>query len=133
MSGNYILDELGNPVLEPDVIKWAQWFDKRTGDDPVDDTTWRVGADHIGSTFVSTVFLGLDQNFAGGLPVLWETLVRGGQLDQEGERYNSRDEAKQGHAHWVARVKELPSQKAATGIFSPPGQGQPSTAGRHRK
>ncbi len=107
MSDSYILDQRGEPVLEPDIIKWAKWLGKPSADDPIDGATWRVGADHVGSTFVSTVFLGLDHAFNGGPPILWETLVRGGELDGEGDRYCSRASAKEGHARWLGKVKEL--------------------------
>jgi len=45
---------------------------------------------------VSTVFLGLDHSFEGS-PVLFETLVSGGNLDEEMDRYHSWEEAVKGH------------------------------------
>lgn len=67
---------------------------------------WRhVGIDEIGASTVSTVFLGLDHAHNGGPPVLWETMVFGGDLDGEQERYTSRADAVAGHAAMVARVK----------------------------
>ncbi len=107
MSGNYILDERGQPQLEPDVIEWAKWFEKRSVSDPVGGTSWRVGYDQIGNVHVSTVFLGLDHAFNGGPSILWETLVRGGELDGDGDRYCSRASAEDGHARWVEKIKEL--------------------------
>jgi hypothetical protein len=47
---------------------------------------------------VSTVFLGLDHNFSGaGPPVLYETMVFGGDLDHFQQRYPTRGEAAEGH------------------------------------
>lgn len=46
----YTLDENGNPVVEPDLMKWAQWME----------TAQRHVADEtIGEARISTVFLGL--------------------------------------------------------------------------
>ena len=39
-----------------------------------------------------------------GRPILYETMVFGGVLDQECERYYTRAEAIKGHAAMVARV-----------------------------
>lgn len=55
------------PVPEPDVVKWARWFE--TADRVVAQT-------EVGGYFVSTVFLGLDHRFVGeGPPILFETMV----------------------------------------------------------
>ena len=56
---------------------------------------------------VSTVFLGMDHNFgATGPPLLFETMVFGGELDQECERWPNEVAALAGHDQWVARVRE---------------------------
>lgn len=60
------------PVLEPDLLKWAHWFE--TADRRVEYTRrYRVT--------VSTVFLGLDHSFDRGTPILFETMVFGGRHD----------------------------------------------------
>lgn len=57
-----------------------------------------------GDCEVSTVFLGIDHGFTGdGPPVLFESLVFGGDLDGECERYCTWQEAEEGHAAMVAR------------------------------
>jgi hypothetical protein len=71
----YILDEHGNPKLEPDLITWATWYEN--GDNR------RVAVTEVGEAKVSTVFLGLDHNWSGGPPVLWETMIFGGRLSGE--------------------------------------------------
>ncbi|MEI6177668.1 MAG: hypothetical protein WCS43_12315 [Verrucomicrobiota bacterium] len=55
----YTLNENGTPVHEPDLKKWASWF--QTADR-------KVALETIGETKVSTVFLGLDHNFTGEGP-----------------------------------------------------------------
>lgn len=70
-NGRYILDKRGRPIREPDLTKWATWFEKSG-------KSRCVGCTHIGDATVSTVFLGLDHSFGGGgLPVLWETIIFG--------------------------------------------------------
>lgn len=46
---------------------------------------------------VSTVFLSLDHGWGEGAPVLFETLVFGGQHDGRMNRYTSWDDAERGH------------------------------------
>src|SRR6266481_6098484 len=96
---HYILDGSGNPIFEPDVIKWAQWFEKTE--------CRRVAKERIGDSEISTVFLGLDHNFgAEGPPVLWETMVFGGKLNGEEDRCGgSREQAEAMHQAMVQRVK----------------------------
>lgn len=98
--GYWILDERGEPV-PADAETWGFWFesaDRHVADDADEQTGWRV----------STVFIGLDHNFSNaGPPVLWETLVFGGPLDGEMERYTSRADALEGHRAMCARVTEV--------------------------
>lgn len=106
MLMNYILDEAGNPVEEPDIIKWAKWFE--THNRTVIQTAFKDQG-----IAVSTVFLGLNHQFGNGAPLLWETMVFD-QLPSFAEsycdRYSSLEEAKAGHqkaVEWViANLKE---------------------------
>ena len=50
---------------------------------------------------VSTVFLGLDHGFGAEEPVLFETMIFGGEYDEYCERYCTWDEAVEGHAKAV--------------------------------
>ena len=55
---------------------------------------------------MSTVFLGLNHAVSeNGPPLLFETMVFGGQLDSEQERYTTWEEAELGHSAMVARVQ----------------------------
>jgi hypothetical protein len=99
MNDRYILDESGNPQPCADLATWARAFD---------------GTRHIAMTDVdssvaakvSTVFLGLDHRFGGeGPPIVFETMVFGGALDGEQERYCTKAEALAGHEKMVARVR----------------------------
>jgi hypothetical protein len=66
---------------------------------------WQL-RDAVGDAVVSTVFIALDHAFGNGPPVLFETLIFGGPLSDEGERYCTKAEAEAGHAKWIQRVKE---------------------------
>lgn len=60
----------------------------------------------VGDSKISTVFLGLDHSFGSSSPVLWETMVFGGELDQEQDRCSgSREQAEAMHARMVEKVK----------------------------
>lgn len=61
----------------------------------------------IGECEVSTVFLSHNHSYTDGPPVLWETLVFGGNLAGERDRYTSYDDALEGHKNMVVRVMEL--------------------------
>jgi hypothetical protein len=66
MLGHYILVDQ-SVVEEPDLIKWAEDFESANR---------IVNQHYVGSYFISTVFLGLDHNFAlRGPPKLFETMV----------------------------------------------------------
>jgi hypothetical protein len=98
--GMYVLDDDGNPMPERDVLAWGQWFDSHSN--RVALTEFRWGG-------VSTIFLGLDHSFnffamddpLNYKPVLWETMIFGGPLDQSQRRYTSKEEALEGHRQMV--------------------------------
>ena len=99
MSELYILDEKGRPKPEPDAAKWGQWFETANRS---------VARDKIGDVVISTVFLGLNHAFVGGPPILWETMVFGGPMDQEDDRCSgSREQAETMHNEMVERVRVL--------------------------
>lgn len=62
------------------------------------------GEDLPGEVHVSTVFLGMDHGF-GGMPLLFETMIFGGELDQFQDRYPTWDMAVAGHAEALASAK----------------------------
>lgn len=96
MSGKYILDGK-KAVLCEDLITWAKWMEE---------TPRRHVADNnVNGIRVSTIFLSIDHQFGGGPPLLFETLVFGGPLHHEMERYSTWEEAEKGHAEMVAKVQ----------------------------
>ena len=93
---NYILKN-GIPVPEPDLMTWARSFEKT---DRVIEQTM------IGDVKVSTVFLGLDHQFGSGPPLLFETMIFGGDHDQDQWRYATLGQAKTKHFRIVDAIKE---------------------------
>ena len=97
MSKYYIWkDKEAIPIV--DVIEWATWFEKNER---------RVGFTEIRDVEVSTVFLGLDHSF-GVIeePLIFETMVFGGPLDQDQEHYSTWDQAEEGHKRMVEKVRQ---------------------------
>ncbi len=84
------------PVPCHDLLKWAKWFEK---------SNKCVATTKIKSYFVSTIFLGLNHNFDGDRPLLFETIVFNPNRDQEIQRYCTWDEAVAGHKAMVSLVR----------------------------
>ena len=94
MSGYYML--IGTkPVPVSTVTEWAIWFEK----------AGRVASDYVGDVHISTVFLGIDHSFGSGPPLLFETMIFGGDHDGYQERFRTWDEAAAGHKIALALVK----------------------------
>ena len=102
MGDHYILGEDGKTPVHVDLMEWAEWFE--TADRRVAATEIGVVGDDDANR-VSTVFLGLDHSFETGPPLLFETMVFGGPMDQEMDRYTTWEEAEAGHLAMVNRVK----------------------------
>jgi len=94
-NGRYILDGR-EPVICPDLMDWGRWM--QANDRAVAKTT-------IGDNLISTVFLGLDHSFTGGIPILFETMIFGGKHDQYQDRYSTYALAEAGHLEAVELVR----------------------------
>lgn len=95
----YILDENGNPQREPDLITWAKWMEENGR---------KLARHEIGRIVISTVFLGSDHRFSleeAAEPLLWETMIFGGEHDEYQERYSSIEAALKGHNEAVQKVR----------------------------
>ena len=98
---HWILGDDGKTLKPVGLHEWAEWYDKSCR------TKVRVVAkEEIEGSRVSTVFLGLDHNFfEEGPPLLFETMVFDGPLDQEMDRYSTWEEAETGHDVMCKRVR----------------------------
>jgi hypothetical protein len=105
-NGHYILDHMGIPVEEPDLMTWAIWFEKNR-DKRI------IARSYVGPCLVSTVFLGLDHGWSNRVPILFETMVFDKpRLDKETSdldcrRYATRSEALIGHNKIVKQLEKL--------------------------
>lgn len=94
----YKLNEAKEPV-KCDLMEWSNMFEN-------DDR--RVAFDAIEGKEVSTVFLGLDHNYFGGKPLLFETMVfdEGESSEHYCLRYSTYEQALKGHQEAIEWVKE---------------------------
>jgi len=97
MKGYYIL-EGKNVKYVGDLIKWATWFETA---DRI------VKSDMIDGIYISTVFLGIDHGypFEEVPPILFETMIFGGEEDGYQERYSTWEQAEAGHEKAIGIVK----------------------------
>lgn len=94
MSDKYIL--VGRqPTPCDDLLKWSRWYQENER---------HVGDETIGDVRVSTIFLGLDLSWGEGDPLLFETMVFGGEHDQWQDRYATYEEAESGHKRVVNAI-----------------------------
>ena len=89
MTDKYILD--GKTPKKTDFHAWAQWYE--TADRHVAKSGFR----EAGKVYVSTVFLGLDHSFGYGPPLLFETMIFGGEHDEFQDRCSTWKEAEEMH------------------------------------
>ena len=95
-NGRYILVRK-KAVPCDDLLTWAKAFEDREAR--------KVARTELGDgVYVSTVFLGLDHSFGQGPPLLFETMVFGGQHDQDMDRYTTWEQAEAGHRATVERI-----------------------------
>lgn len=95
-------DTQGRPLS--DTLAWARLFDQRAKSE--DDRWWRVGETKLGEDVkISTVWLGLDHQWYDGPPIIFESMIFGGSLDEEMVRYSTWEQAEEGHAMLVRKAR----------------------------
>lgn len=98
-------DKAGNPMDEREAFR-LRYDMQPGGGGPVSDYA-RIGLDEVGDARVSTVWLGLDHGFLpGGPPLIFETMIFGGDYADYCQRYATEAEAAAGHAAVVAALAE---------------------------
>ena len=101
----YILDANRQPVAV-DLATWGKWFAANNRIIEVTEINSEID--------VSTVFIGVDHRLVGkGPPLLFETMIFGGPMDQEYWRYASWDDACVGHAVAVKKARERSDDRLA--------------------
>jgi len=95
----YILNNEGQAEQVPDLTTWAKWYEASKDLRRVDRTNVTDDVE------VSTVFLAVDHNhWGGGQPILFETMIFGGEYDQHQWRYSTKVQAQAGHDQIVAAL-----------------------------
>jgi len=93
----YILDSNHNIVIETDPIVHENFMRNIE--------LRRVKKDQIDDSYVSTVFLGFDHQWRDGPPLLFETMVFDGPLNEELKRCSTWIEALLMHDEMVSKVR----------------------------
>jgi hypothetical protein len=89
---------VGDKVEEVDnCLDWARSFEIENR--IVDKTRLDDGVE------VSTVFLGIDHNWHGNKPLLFETMIFGGEHNEYCQRYSTYEQAFEGHWRVVKQLK----------------------------
>ena len=97
MNRYYILD--GETPIPLSDYEWEEWRGVRRH---IIRNTDLLGGE------VSTIFLGINHNYAEPSdPILFETMVFGGDLDGTQERYRTYEEAIAGHAEMIEKVERV--------------------------
>lgn len=91
----------GSPMT---MAQWAESFR--------DPAQKRVAHDTVGDAEVSTVWLGLNHAWDDGPPLIFETMVFGGEHSDWQDRYSTEAEALAGHQRVVAALKRGESPDA---------------------
>jgi hypothetical protein len=92
---HYILE--GKTTKQTDFLTWAMWYER------ADRTVART---EINNIIVSTVFFGLDFSLGDeNVPMLFETMILGGELDGSKVRCSTWEQAEQLHERYVAMVR----------------------------
>lgn len=83
-------------------ISFRQWSERRR-----DEEHLRVAVTEVGDVMISTVWIGMrGLSHPDGPPLIFETIVFGGPLNLELDRYPTEVQAIAGHDQMVARVRE---------------------------
>jgi hypothetical protein len=94
----YTLDENNKPIASSSIIEASEWMENNP-------EKKAVKQEKIGDVFISTVFLGLNHAWNSDIPVLWETMIFGGEHDQYQDRYTSYEDALEGHKKALDLIK----------------------------
>lgn len=87
MDVGFYFDRQGKPMERE---AWMETY--------VDMDGRRIGYEKRGDVWVSTVWLGLNHQYGDGPPLIFETMIFGGENDGEQWRYATEEEAEAGHA-----------------------------------
>ena len=99
---NYYMSRPGGKIdATENVMEWAEWMEANLPMKPFMEGGRSVArTDLANGVFVSTVFLGLE-------PVLFETMIFGMPKEDYQERYETHEQATEGHAEAVQHARKV--------------------------
>lgn len=103
MAIHYILD--GKCAVPTDFYGWLKWCVANEGKGDYRRVAQSGEKDKL---WVSTVFLGLDHAWGGGPPMIFETMIFGGEHDQDQERCSTWEEAEAMHRRMCEKAGVTP-------------------------
>ncbi len=83
-------------LIEVDLVTWGAW--------KADSDEWRIAESFVGEVRISTVFIAHNHAFFFP-PECFETMVFGGVLDLEIDRYETLEGSMLGHERMVGKVR----------------------------
>jgi hypothetical protein len=101
-NGWYILNKK-HEIVPTDSLTATRWL---CPDADGKNDNRRVAYTKIGDVQISTVFLGLDHSFDDGPPLVFETMIFGGEHNEGQWRYHAWQEALEGHEAAIKLVLE---------------------------
>ncbi len=99
MIGHYYAPD-GSPI---GTMEYLRLMSSRRSDE--NDSWWRRKT-NVGEAEVSTVWLGINHNWGDGPPLIWETMIFGGEYNEYQWRWASQADALTGHEHIVAMLRK---------------------------
>lgn len=99
----FILNDDGTTTPISDIAHWAEWIENKNH---------RVALTEIKDVTISTIFLGISLEEP---PILFETMIFGGEHDGAACRYQTKKDALEGHKQAVALVKHTQNKKQGRG------------------
>ena len=104
--GRYYMLRGDEVVEEPDHGKWSEWYESSY------ESIRCVASTKVEYGTVVTSFLAMNMTLSkADPPLLFETRVTDGWLNDQHERYSTLEQAKTGHEAWVDRVRSAEKDK----------------------
>jgi hypothetical protein len=95
----------GPDGAELTLTEWSEMFEARA-EDMGPESWWRRETRISDEVRVSTVWLGLNHRlFGDGPPLIWETMIFGGEHDEGQWRYSTRQAALDDHERIIAAIR----------------------------
>lgn len=86
---------------KPTKCSWSAWLFSTT------EQSRYLSRWQTGGVIVSTIFTGVDYSLGTMIPpLLWETRINGGPMNDKWQRYATAEAARNGHRKWVRKAKQ---------------------------